>query len=398
MTALATRRAEAPCESIDPGFALYVHWPFCESKCPYCDFNSHVREQVDQARWRRALLTELEHYAALTGPRPLTSLFFGGGTPSLMAPETTAAVIEYAAALWGLAPDVEITLEANPSSADAGRFAGYRAAGVNRLSLGVQSLDDDELRFLGRRHDAAEARAAIALAARHFDRWSFDLIYALPEQSLATWQARLLEALALRPGHLSLYQLTIEPGTAFEAAARRGEVTTPDEEPSAALFEATQDALEAAGLPAYEVSNHARAGEACRHNLTAWRYGDYVGIGPGAHGRLTIDNRKRATRQHRAPEPWLAMVEAEGHATRTSEPLDAAERRDELMAMGLRLTEGIARETFERELGAGPEILFPAERLDSLLEADYLVLDENGLRTTAAGRLRLNAILAHLLC
>lgn len=378
--------------------AIYIHWPFCRAKCPYCDFNSHVRESIAQPRWRAALLRELDHAAAGSEGRRLTSIFFGGGTPSLMAPETVAAVIERADALWGLAPDAEITLEANPSSADAGRFAAYRAAGVKRLSLGVQSLDDEELRFLGRQHDAAEARRAIEMAAAHFERWSFDLIYALPAQSLETWRTRLQDALTFAPGHLSLYQLTIEPGTAFEGAARRGELTTPGDEASATLFEATQEAMAAAGLPAYEVSNHARAGEACRHNLTAWRYGDYVGVGPGAHGRLTVGGEKRATRQHRAPEPWLAMVESQGHATRTSEPLDAAQRLDELLSMGLRLTEGVSRDSFQRELGGEPESLFAAERLDPLIEAEYLVLDQEGLRTTAAGRLRLNAILAHLLC
>ena len=381
----------------DPGFALYVHWPFCESKCPYCDFNSHVRETIDQARWRRALLRELEHYAALTPGRVLTSLFFGGGTPSLMAPETVAAVIARAEALWGLAADCEITLEANPGSAEAGRFAAYRQAGVNRLCLGVQSLDDAELRFLGRRHDAAEARAAIALAARHFPRWSFDLIYALPEQSPAAWRARLDEALALGPGHLSLYQLTIEPGTAFEGAVRRGGLRPADEAAGAGHFETTQEVMERAGLPAYEVSNHARPGEACRHNLTTWRYGDYLGVGPGAHGRVTLGGGKRATRQHRAPEPWLALVEAQGHATRTCEVLDAKQRLDELMAMGLRLSEGVARSTFERELGEAPEALFEPARLEALIDAGYLVLDSEALRATAAGRLRLDALLGHLL-
>ena len=397
MTAALLRQEARQTVAAEPGFGLYVHWPFCQSKCPYCDFNSHVRESVDQARWRRALLQELEHWAERSGPRGLTSIFFGGGTPSLMAPETAAAVIEKAAALWGLAPDAEITLEANPGSAEAGRFAGYRAAGVNRLSLGVQSLDDEELRFLGRRHDAAEARQAIALAARHFERWSFDLIYALPAQSPETWRTRLQEALALAPSHLSVYQLTIEPGTAFEGMARRGELVTPDDEVAAEHFEATQEALDAAGLPAYEVSNHARPEQACRHNLTAWRYGDYAGIGPGAHGRLTLDGQKRATRQHRAPEIWLARVETDGHATRTFEALTPAQKLDELMTMGLRLTEGVARATFERELGGGPEDHLDNDRLRALADAGYLALDDEGLRTTQAGRLRLNALLRHLL-
>ncbi|MCA8909912.1 MAG: coproporphyrinogen III oxidase, partial [Rhodospirillaceae bacterium] len=262
--------------------ALYVHWPFCKSKCPYCDFNSHVREAVDQARWRAALLAELEHVAQAVGRRRVTSIFFGGGTPTLMAPETAAAVIARAGDAFDLAPGCEITLEANPTSVEAAAFQGFRAAGVNRVSLGVQALNDADLAALGRQHSVAEARTAVALAARLFGRFSFDLIYARPGQTEAGWRAELADALALAGDHLSVYQLTIEPGTAFEGRARRGELDLPDEDTQAGLYEATQEVLEAAGLPAYEISNHARPGAECRHNLAYWGYRDYAGIGPGA--------------------------------------------------------------------------------------------------------------------
>ncbi len=270
----------------DPGFGVYVHWPFCLSKCPYCDFNSHVREGVDHGRWRRALLAELDHYAQATPGRRVTSVFFGGGTPSLMEPETVAAVIARIAQRWDLAEDAEITLEANPTSVEAGRFAALRAAGVNRVSLGIQALDDDALRFLGRQHGAAEALSALEVARANFAHWSFDLIAARPGQSAAAWRAELAQALREAPEHLSIYQLTIEAGTAFHGPWRRGELVLPGEEESAVLFETTREALAAAGLPAYEISNHARPGAECRHNLTYWRYGDYLGggLGPARRG------------------------------------------------------------------------------------------------------------------
>ncbi len=378
------------------GFAIYLHWPFCQSKCPYCDFNSHVREAVDEERWRRALLAELDHYAAETAGRPLTSVFFGGGTPSLMAPKTVAALIERIAKHWPLTPEVEITLEANPSSVEAAKFAILAAAGVNRLSLGVQALNDADLRFLGRRHDVAEALAALELASRHFPRWSFDLIYARPGQTPAAWEAELERALELAGEHLSVYQLTIEANTAFEGAQRRGELTLPPEETAQALFELTQDRLAAAGLPAYEISNHARPGAECRHNLVYWQGGDYLGIGPGAHGRLTLAGERFATRQHRAPEAWLAGVEAEGHATRERRALESTERREELLLMGLRVTEGISRVRFRDALGEEIETSLDRARLARLVDGGFLVLDAAGLRSTPAGRLRLNAVLAAL--
>ena len=381
----------------EPGFGLYVHWPFCLSKCPYCDFNSHVRAGVDHARWRTALLRELDHYAADTRGRALTSIFFGGGTPSLMEPATVAAVIERAGEQWPFAPAIEITLEANPTSVEAGKFAGFRSAGVNRVSLGVQALNDADLKFLGRHHSAQEARAAIDIARRHFERYSFDLIYARPGQTAAAWRAELAEALGLAGDHLSVYQLTIEPETVFGAAHRRGELQVPGEDDAGALFELTQALLEAAGLPAYEISNHARPGGESRHNLTYWRYGDYVGIGPGAHGRLTIGSDKIGTRQHRAPEAWLAAVEAAGHATRQRDPVAAEHRLAELMMMGLRTVQGVPRSRVIAEGGRPLEAVLDAARLRRLIDGGFLVLDEAGLRATAAGRQRLNAVLGALL-
>jgi putative oxygen-independent coproporphyrinogen III oxidase len=381
----------------DPlGFGLYVHWPFCLSKCPYCDFNSHVRGSVDQARWRKALLAELDHYAAETGGRVLTSIFFGGGTPSLMAPESVAALIERAGRRWTFAPGIEITLEANPTSVEAERFAAFRDAGVNRISIGVQALDDRALAALGRRHSADEARRAVVLGQRHFPRSSFDLIYARPGQTRAAWEAELAEAVALAAGHLSVYQLTIEPNTAFAGAYRRGELAIPGEDEAAALYEATQERLAAAGLPAYEISNHARPGEECRHNLTYWRYGDYVGIGPGAHGRLTLGSEKLATRQHRAPEVWLAAVEAKGHATRRREPVSQKERIEEALMMGLRLAEGISGAWFRAGTGRDLDAALDPARLRRLIEGGFLARDDAGLRATPTGRQRLDAVLAAL--
>ena len=380
-----------------PGIGLYVHWPFCLSKCPYCDFNSHVRAAIDQSRWRKALVRELEHTAGEMPGRRVTSIFFGGGTPSLMAPETVAAVIAAAGDAWGLETEAEITLEANPTSVEAARFAAYRDAGVNRVSLGVQALDDDALAFLGRAHSAAEAIAAVETARRIFARVSFDLIYARPGQSLEQWQDELTSALELAGEHLSVYQLTIEPATAFHAAWRRGELAPPEEPLAAGLYETTQEILQAAGLPAYEVSNHARPGGRCRHNLTYWRYEDYAGVGPGAHGRLTQAGGKWATRQHRAPEAWLAAVERDGHATRGRTRLTADERLAELVMMGLRLTEGVSRAAFRREAGEEPELLLGEGRLAALRDAGYLEIDAEGLRATAAGRQRLNALCGYLL-
>ena len=365
--------------------AVYIHWPFCKSKCPYCDFNSHVRERIDEARWRGALLAELEYYAALTPARTVTSIFFGGGTPSLMAPATAAAVLERVAALWPLDPAVEITLEANPSSVEAARFRDFRAAGVNRVSLGVQALDDAALEFLGRAHDRREALAALDVARRSFERFSFDLIYARPGHTVAAWEAELNRALALAGEHLSVYQLTIEPGTAFATAHARGDFALPDEETQAALYETTQERLAAAGLPAYEISNHARPGAECRHNLAYWRYRDYVGVGPGAHGRLTLEGRKVATRQRRAPETWVETVERAGHGTEETTALTPDEVREERLMMGLRLAEGVILDA-----------PLASARLDPLVEGGFLTVEGNRLKATPAGRQRLNAVLTRL--
>jgi oxygen-independent coproporphyrinogen-3 oxidase len=383
-------------EECDGGFGLYIHWPFCRSKCPYCDFNSHVRESVDQERWRRALLAELDHYAQATAGRRLDSVFFGGGTPSLMPPATVAALIERIAHHWPDSPDLEITLEANPTSVEAANFAALAEAGVNRVSLGIQALDDAALKFLGRTHSAGEGLAALDIARRHFARFNFDLIYTRPGQSVAGWMKELEQALALAGEHLSLYQLTIEANTAFEGAYRRGDFVLPDEETAAELYEATRDRLAGAGLPAYEISNHARPGAECRHNLVYWQGGDYVGIGPGAHGRLTIAGSRYVTRQHRAPEAWLASVESQGHATREYRALSPAERQEELLLMGLRLSRGISRQRFHQALGSDIEEAIASASMAPLIDGGFLELDETGLRATPAGLQRLNAVLAAL--
>jgi oxygen-independent coproporphyrinogen-3 oxidase len=375
--------------------ALYVHWPFCVSKCPYCDFNSHVREAIDHDRWRRALAAEIGHWAHEVPGREIGSIFFGGGTPSLMEPGTVAAVIDEAARHWRFADDIEVTLEANPNSADASRFAAYRTAGVNRVSLGVQALDDAALRALGRAHDRREALAAIESAARNFARFSFDLIYARPGQTVAAWRDELDRALSLAGDHLSLYQLTIEKGTPFFAAHREGTLRIPDEERAAALYEATQEILESRGMPAYEISNHARPGAESRHNLAYWRSDDYVGIGPGAHGRLTRDGITDAVANRRAPEAWLEAVERDGHGAEERRALTPEERRDEVVMMGLRIAEGIDRDRFRDRTGRDIEELLDPARIARLSE--FLELDETGLRATPAGRVRLNAVLSALL-
>ncbi len=377
--------------------ALYIHWPFCKSKCPYCDFNSHVRASIDEPRWRAALLRELASGAEATRGRELGSIFIGGGTPSLMAPTTVAALLERAAAHWSFASDIEITLEANPNSAEAARFREIAAAGVNRLSLGVQALDDRALRFLGRGHDRAEALAAIELAHAHFARFSFDLIYARPNQTVAAWRSELGEALRRAGDHLSVYQLTIEPGTAFATAYARGDFELLDDDTQGALYEATQQVLGTAGLPAYEISNHARAGQESRHNLAYWRYRDYLGIGPGAHGRLTIDGGKYAIANHRVPETWLGAVERDARGSVARAALTAAERRNEMTMMGLRLAAGLSRHDFRTETGDEIETAFARDRLDALVGGGFLELDSAGLRATAAGRQRLNAVLERLL-
>ena len=364
------------------GLALYIHWPFCVSKCPYCDFNSHVRDSVDQAQWREALLQDLAFEAEAHPKGPLRSIFFGGGTPSLMDPATVAALVEAAGRHWGLDEHIEITLEANPSSVEAARFAALAAAGVNRVSLGLQALDDEALRFLGRAHDVAEGLTALETAQRHFDRVSFDLIYARPGQSVEQWRSELERALSFDTGHLSLYQLTIEPGTRFAAMAAKGELPQADPDHGASLYELTQALTEAAGLPAYEISNHARPGEESRHNLTYWRYGAYLGVGPGAHGR----RGGSATVRHRKPENWLSALARNGNGLAQMTPLSAAEQAAEALLMGLRLKEGVVLDRVALILN-----------LDAVrrLERQGLVANADGrLRTTSRGTLLLDAILA----
>jgi len=384
-------------EGEDRGFALYVHWPFCLAKCPYCDFNSHVREAVDHAAWRRALLAELDHFAAETKGRRLSSIFFGGGTPSLMDPGTVGALLDRAAAHWRPADACEVTLEANPTSVEAGRLAAFRDAGVNRVSLGVQALDDDALAFLGRRHGAAEALAAVDLARRLFARVSFDLIYARPGQTPAAWAGELRAALERAADHLSVYQLTVEPGTRFAALAARGDLRTPDEDAAAALYEVTQSVLADAGLPAYEISNHARPGSESRHNLVYWRAGDYVGIGPGAHGRLSRGGARIATRTHRAPEVWLDRVARHGHGEHPRETVSPTQRVAEALMMGLRLAEGVPLARLEAVGGAPADAPVDPDRRAALVAAGFLTDEPDRLRATPAGRQRLDAVIAHLL-
>lgn len=379
----------------DVGFGVYVHWPFCAQKCPYCDFNSHVRfGGIDEPRFRAAFLTELELTAQRLGPRTVSSIFFGGGTPSLMQPETVAAILDRIASLWTVAPDAEITLEANPGSVEAGRFRGYRTAGVNRVSLGVQSLRDDILKSLGRIHSVAEAKAAIEIARRTFDRFSFDLIYARPKQTPDEWREELQEALAIAGQHLSLYQLTIEPDTPFAKLHAAGKLVVPDEDTAFSLYDVTQELTAAAGLPAYEISNHSATGEESRHNLLYWRYGEYAGIGPGAHGRLVIDGVRHSTSTERNPEGWCARVEKSGHGIIEETPLSRAEEADEMLLMGLRLGEGVDLDRLARLAGGPPSAATIAELTQQgLIEA---IPGTRRIRASGSGRFVLNELVLQL--
>ncbi len=378
----------------DPGFGIYVHWPFCAAKCPYCDFNSHVRfGGVDEARFLSAFLREIDTAAGDTGPREVASIFFGGGTPSLMAPSTVARIIDHIGTRYRLGRDAEITLEANPSSVEAGRFRGYRDAGVNRVSLGIQSLRDDELKKLGRIHSAAEAKIAIGIAAQTFDRTSFDLIYARPGQTVADWRAELSQALELAGSHLSLYQLTIEPETPFATLHAAGKLVIPDPDQALALYDVTQEMTARHGLPQYEISNHARPGDESRHNLIYWRYGEYAGIGPGAHGRIRASGERVATVTERNPEAWLAKVEAHGHGTTERTAITPTEAADEMLLMGLRLLEGLDLARLERMTGQTPSQASLMELMDlGMLEP----VGNSRIRATGQGRFVLNALVAKL--
>ena len=381
-----------PTATCDPGFAVYVHWPFCLSKCPYCDFNSHVRAGgIDETRYLAAFRSEIAHRAALTPGRAVRSIFFGGGTPSLMAPATVAGIIDAIAARWPIEPGAEITLEANPTSVEAGRFRGYRDAGVNRLSVGVQALADADLEALGRRHTVEEALAAVRLAASLFPRFTFDLIYGRSGQSLASWRAELARALDLAGDHISLYQLTVEPDTAFERLRDAGKLVLPDEDESLAFFRATREMTEARGLPAYEVSNHARPGAESRHNLVYWRYGEYAGIGPGAHGRIVTDRGRLAQACERRPEAWLARVEAEGFGLVEDQPLSPEEQGDEFLLMGLRLAEGVDPRRFAALSGRTLDV----GRVEGLIGDGFLERDSSGrIRVTSLGAPLLDTVVA----
>jgi putative oxygen-independent coproporphyrinogen III oxidase len=375
-----------PAESI----ALYVHWPFCISKCPYCDFNSHVRAEIDQNQWRDSLLADLRYEAALLPGRQLTSIFFGGGTPSLMAPSTVAAIIESALTSWPTEGAIEITLEANPNSVEAARFADLAKAGVNRLSLGLQSFDDPSLAFLGRAHSAREGFRALEIAQRNFRRVSFDLIYALPGDTEDSWSVSLAQALSLGTSHLSLYQLTIEPGTRFAALHTAGKLDPLDPDHAAALYEITDSMTLEAGMPAYEISNHARRGHESRHNLTYWRYGDYAGIGPGAHGRRL----GMRTVRHRKPENFLSALRRNGHGISEEAELTTQEGADEALVMGLRLSEGIDAEAIARRFGL--ETIIDWGKVDRLVASGHLVRESGWIAATTAGRLLLDRVLAEI--
>jgi oxygen-independent coproporphyrinogen-3 oxidase len=372
--------------------ALYVHWPFCVTKCPYCDFNSHVRAQVDDAAWCAGLLADLAHEAKLLPGRRLASIFFGGGTPSLMPPTTVAAIIDAATTHWPALPDIEITLEANPSSVEAARFAGFAAAGVNRLSLGLQALNDADLKLLGRPHDLAQGLAALAVAQKHFARVSFDLIYDRPGMTLDSWTAELGRALGFGTDHLSLYQLTLEPGTRFTALHAKGQLTMPDADTSADLFELTRAMTATAGIPAYEVSNHARPGSESRHNITYWTYGNYAGIGPGAHGR----RQGVATERLKKPETWLAAVQAQGHGMASEVALTADERATEALVMGLRLGDGIDAALFHARTGRVLADVLRADRVARIVAQGLLEHDSQGLRLTLAGQPFVDAVLKEI--
>jgi oxygen-independent coproporphyrinogen-3 oxidase len=394
---LTNRQAGLSAEQRDAkgeAFGVYVHWPFCLSKCPYCDFNSHVRHApIDEERFARAFAREIETIAARAPGRVVSSIFLGGGTPSLMRPQTVEAILDSIGRYWRVAPDVEVTLEANPTSVEATRFAGYRVAGVNRVSLGVQALDDVSLKALGRLHTAREALDAVAIARKAFGRYSFDLIYARPDQTPIMWADELKIAIAEAAEHLSLYQLTIEEGTPFFGLHAAGKLTTPDEACARALYDVTQEVCSAHDLPAYEISNHARAGAECRHNLVYWRGGEYAGIGPGAHARLDIDGVRHAMATEKRPEQWLMRVEANGHGLITDDRLNSEERADEFLLMGLRLAEGIDPKRYAALSGRALD----ARRIAVLREEGAIAVDENGrLRVTKAGFPVLDAVVADL--
>ena len=375
-------------------FGIYAHWPFCAAKCPYCDFNSHVRASIDESGWTQGIVSELEYTASLQSKaRPIVStIFFGGGTPSLMSGRAVGAILDAIRRLWRTANDIEVTLESNPTSADAGRFADYRAAGVNRLSLGVQALNDVDLKMLGRLHNVDEAKRALALAQKNFERVSLDLIYARPDQTVEAWRSELKEALGFGAEHLSLYQLTIEPATQFAMLHRTGALVIPGEDHAAALYESTQELTEAAGVPAYEISNHARAGAEARHNLLYWRYGSYAGVGPGAHGRLDLGGKRFATSTERLPERWREKIARDGHGLIEMNEIALADAAREHLLMNLRLAEGIDLAAYRTRWGTAPD----AARIAMLANEGLLTFERDRLTATPRGRLVLNSVIAAL--
>ena len=380
-----------------PNLSIYIHWPFCEKKCPYCDFNSHVRQEIDQQRWKRALLTEIASEFYLYPDRRISSLFFGGGTPSLMDPDTITALLQAIDHYWGLENTVEITLEANPSSVEKTRFKNFRSAGINRLSIGAQSFDDKALKFLGRTHTAGEVVAALDLARTTFPRYSFDLIYGRPKQTTNSWKEELNFALEFTNNHLSLYQLTIERGTPFFSSHENKEFRMPNDDTAADQYEYTRDVLSCAGLFPYEVSNHAAPGEECQHNLTYWRYGDYAGIGPGAHGRVSNGNDKLAYQRISNPEKWLLQTEKTGTGLQKKTKLAPREVLQEMVFMGLRLSEGLDLEEVKKQTGNSIENWVNPDILTVLIDEGLLVTTENKLRATQDGVLRLDSIISKLL-
>ncbi len=376
---------------------VYIHWPFCASKCPYCDFNSHVRGSFDQSQWAEAYVRELEHYAKLLPDKQVISIFFGGGTPSLMNPKTVSYIIDAVQKLWRISNDIEITLEANPTSVEIDKFKAFKDAGVNRISLGIQAFNDDDLKFLGREHNVQDAIKAIEIAAQVFDRYSFDLIYARPKQTLTDWESELKSALKYARGHLSLYQLTIERNTPFYMRASRGEFSIPDDIKGADFYNLTQDIMEDAGMPAYEVSNHAKAGQECRHNLVYWNMVDYIGVGAGAHGRFMMAGDKYASRDHSAPDIWLKRVQGNGHGSHDLELLSAEDRFLESMMMGLRLRDGISFERCTELSGLHFTSMIDQPKLDIICKEGWAQVTGDNIRLTREGMLRLNSIIPYIL-
>ncbi len=375
------------------GFGLYLHWPYCESKCPYCDFNSHVAREIDQSRWKAAYLSEIDRYAEMLPGRVLTSVFFGGGTPSLMDPDLVAAILDRIRSRWPVSNSLETTLEANPGSVEAGRFASYAEAGVNRISMGIQALNDADLKRLGRVHTVAEAKQAFEIARKKFDRVSFDLIYARQGQSLRSWRKELSEALSMAVDHLSLYQLTIEPGTAFgERYAKGGLKGLPEDDTAAEMYDTTQEVCTAAGFEAYEVSNHAKSGAESRHNLVYWRYGDYVGIGPGAHGRITMNGQRYETEAWSNPDKWLTGS-AVSQTEKTRSPVTQDDQAAEFLLMGLRLSEGLSLDRYRKIAGCS----LPEDKIDHLVSIGMICVSGDRLAASKQGRLVLNSVIRELL-